>query len=262
MNSKEYLTNYYQNYDEDGRLTSRHGMVEYLTTMRYIVKYLRPGMRIIEIGAGTGRYSRALAEKGYQIDAVELIEHNIEVFKQHITGNEPVRIFQGDATDLTAFETDTYDITLLLGPMYHLYEKDDQLKALSEAIRVTKKGGIIFAAYCNNDATIIQFCFQREMIRNERYRQLVDPVTFKAASTPEELFQLYRKEDVDELMSNFKVKRLHYLGTDMATKFIQDTVDRMDDEMFETYLRYHFSICEREDMVGATHHMLDVFRKE
>lgn len=262
MNAKEYLTNYYQNYDEDGRLTSRHGMVEYLTTMRYIDKYLRPGMRIIEIGAGTGRYSRALAEKGYQVDAVELIEHNIEVFKQHIAGNEPVRIFQGDATDLAAFETNTYDITLLLGPMYHLYEKDDQLKTLSEAIRVTKKGGVIFAAYCNNDATIVQFCFQREMIKTERYKQLIDPVTFKASSTPEELFQLYRKEDVDELMSNFKVKRLHYLGTDMATKFIQDNVDRMDDEMFETYLRYHFSICEREDMVGATHHMLDVFRKE
>lgn len=262
MNAKEYLTNYYQNYDEDGRLTSRHGMVEYLTTMRYIEKYLRPGMRIIEIGAGTGRYSRALAEKGYQVDAVELIEHNIEVFKQHIAGNEPVRIFQGDATDLAAFETNTYDITLLLGPMYHLYEKEDQLKALSEAIRVTKKGGVIFAAYCNNDATIVQFCFQREMIKTERYKQLIDPVTFKASSTPEELFQLYRKEDVDELMSNFKVKRLHYLGTDMATKFIQDNVDRMDDEMFETYLRYHFSICEREDMVGATHHMLDVFRKE
>lgn len=262
MNAKAYLTNYYQNYDEDGRLTSRHGMVEYLTTMRYIEKYLRPGMRIIEIGAGTGRYSRALAEKGYQVDAVELIEHNIEVFKQHIAGNEPVRIFQGDAMDLAAFETNTYDITLLLGPMYHLYEKDDQLKALSEAIRVTKKGGVIFAAYCNNDATIVQFCFQREMIKTERYKQLIDPVTFKASSTPEELFQLYRKEDVDELMSNFKVKRLHYLGTDMATKFIQDNVDRMDDEMFETYLRYHFSICEREDMVGATHHMLDVFRKE
>ena len=262
MNAKAYLTNYYQNYDEDGRLTSRHGMVEYLTTMRYIEKYLRPGMRIIEIGAGTGRYSRALAEKGYHVDAVELIEHNIEVFKQRITGDEPVRIFQGDAMDLAAFETNTYDITLLLGPMYHLYEKDDQLKALSEAIRVTKKGGVIFAAYCNNDATIVQFCFQREMIKTERYKQLIDPVTFKASSTPEELFQLYRKEDVDELMSNFKVKRLHYLGTDMATKFIQDTIDRMDDEMFETYLRYHFSICEREDMVGATHHMLDVFRKE
>lgn len=262
MNAKEYLTNYYQNYDEDGRLTSKHGMVEYLTTMRFIEKYLRPGMRIIEIGAGTGRYSRALAEKGYHVDAVELIEHNIEVFKQHITGDEPVRIFQGDATDLTAFETNTYDIALLLGPMYHLYEKDDQLKALSETIRVTKKGGIIFAAYCNNDATMIRFCFQKEMIKTERYKQLIDPVTFKASSTPEELFQLYRKEDVDKLMSNFKVKRLHYLGTDMATKFIQDNVDRMDDEMFETYLHYHFFICEREDMVGATHHMLDVFRKE
>ena len=49
------LTNFYSNYDEEGRLLSKHGQVEYLTTMRYIEKYLRPGMRVLEIGAGTGR---------------------------------------------------------------------------------------------------------------------------------------------------------------------------------------------------------------
>ena len=58
-----YLEEYYNNHDEEGRLLSRHGQVEYLTTMRYVEKYLRPGMRILEIGAG-GRYSHALARKG------------------------------------------------------------------------------------------------------------------------------------------------------------------------------------------------------
>lgn len=100
------------------------------------------------------------------------------------------------------------------------------------------------------------------MLQNERYRELIDPVTFKAASSPQELFQLYRKEEIDELMSHFPVKRLHYLGTDMVTNFMRETIDQMDDELFETYLRYHFYICEREDMVGMTNHILDVFRKE
>ena len=58
-------------------------MVEYLTTMRYIEKYLRPGMRILEIGAATGRHSHYLAQQGYQVDAVELVEHNIEIFKKN-----------------------------------------------------------------------------------------------------------------------------------------------------------------------------------
>lgn len=42
METKNYLTNYYENYDEDGRLNSKHGMIEFITTMKYIERYLRP----------------------------------------------------------------------------------------------------------------------------------------------------------------------------------------------------------------------------
>ena len=72
MKTNPYLIDFYQSYDEDGRLTSRHGSVEFLTTMHYIEKYLFPGARILEIGAGTGRYSHALARREYAVDAIEL----------------------------------------------------------------------------------------------------------------------------------------------------------------------------------------------
>lgn len=261
METMKALTDFYSAYDEDGRLLSRHGSVEYLTTMRYIEKYLKPGMRILEIGAATGRYSHTLARRGYTVDAVELVQHNIDIFKANTQPGEKVTIRQGNAMDLGFLEADTYDITLLLGPMYHLFTVPEQLQALKEAVRVTKKGGVVFAAYCNNDATMVQYCFGRGMLREQRYRDLVDPVTFKASSDPAELFQLYRKEDIDALMESLDVTRLHYLGTDMATNFMRAAVDEMEDELFQLYLRYHFSICERPDMVGATHHILDVFRK-
>lgn len=83
MNAQEYVKKHYENYDEDGRLLSKHGMVEYITTMKYVEKYLKPGMRVLEIGAATGKYSHALARKGYSVDAVELVEHNIEIFRRN-----------------------------------------------------------------------------------------------------------------------------------------------------------------------------------
>lgn len=262
MEVKDYLNNYYKQYDEDSRLTSRYGMVEYLTTMKYVEMYLKPGMRIMEIGAATGRYSHALAQKGYQVDAVELIEQNVEGFKQNTVPGEPVTITQGDAMDLSAFESDTYDITLLLGPMYHLYTTEDKLKALSEAIRVTKKGGIVFAAYCGNDATILQFCFLRGMLKDEHYKALVDPVTFKADSTPAELFELYRKEEIDALRAGFAVTQLHFVAADGFAHYMRQALAEMDDDLYGQYINYHLATCERQDMVGYSNHTLDIFRKD
>ena len=261
MDTLELLTNYYSSYDEEGRLLSRHGSVEYLTTMHYIERYLRPGDKIAEIGAATGRYSHALARNGYEVDAVELVEHNIKIFRENTKLGENVTVCQGDARNLHMMADNAYDITLLLGPMYHLFTKTDQLQALKEAIRITKPGGVIFAAYCSNDASMVQYCFGRGMLKEEKYKKLVDLTTFKASADPAELFMLYRKEDIDTLMSHFKTERLHFLGTDMATNYMRSVIDEMDDELFELYLRYHLSICERQDMVGTSHHFLDIFRK-
>lgn len=157
MERMESLANYYTTHNEDARLRTRHGSVEFLTTVHYIETYLRPGMRILEIGAGTGRYSHYFAQNGYDVDAVELMECNIEVFKANTKDGENITVQQGDAVDLQNIASDQYDITLLLGPMYHLYTDEDKLAAMSEAIRVTKKGGIVFAAYCNNDITVYFF---------------------------------------------------------------------------------------------------------
>lgn len=261
MNTFESLTSYYNAKNEHDRLGSRHGSVEFLTTIHYVEKYLFSGAHILEIGAATGRYSHYFAKKGFKVDAVELIEHNIEVFNSLTQPGEDISVTQGNALDLSFIADETYDVTLLLGPMYHLYTVGEQLKALGEAIRVTKKNGIIFVAYCNNDMTMYQYCFIRSMVKQELDRGMIDPVTFKLFSTPEEVFQMHRKFEVDELMKNFNVKRLHYVGTDMLTRLMDQTIDSMDDEIFDIYMRYHLSICEREDMVGVTNHMLDVFRK-
>jgi len=71
-----------------------------------------------------------------------------------------------------------------------------------------------------------------------------------------------RKEDVFTLMSGFPVTRLHYVATDGHTCHIRESIRDMDDGLFEQYLKYHFAICEREDMAGLSHHSLDVFRKD
>lgn len=263
MRTNKHLINFYQFYDEDNRLTSKHGSVEFLTTMHYIEKYLKSGDRILEIGAGTGRYSHTFAQQGYSVDAVELVKHNIEVFKKKTLYNENVSIFQGNALDLSIFPDNQYDITLLLGPLYHLYNQTDKQQAIQEALRVTKQGGIVFVAYVISDGCLLDEGFKRNNINIAEYIEmgLLDENTFAARSEPIDIFELVRKEEIDNLMSVFPVKRLHYVASDGCALLIREALDAMDDKTFHLYLKYHFATCERSDLQGITSHALDIFQK-
>lgn len=254
------IINFYNNYDEEGRLTRKSRLPEYLTTMKYIEKYLNPSSKIIEIGAGTGKYSLALAEKGYDVTAVELVPHNIEIMKKKVKTHQNIKIYEGNACDLSAFVSETYDIVLLLGPMYHLFTDEDKHKAMSEAIRLAKKNGVIFVSYCNNDTSIYKFFYKKKIL------DYVDKGLIKedyhTVSSPNEIFELYRKSDIDGLMKNYDVTRLHFVGVDMLSYISDDRLDLLSDREFEEYMKFLSNLCEREDCVGMSIHMLDIFRKK
>ncbi len=221
--------------------------------MHYIQQKIKPGDRVIEIGAGTGRYSHALARQGYTVDAVELVEHNIEIFKKNTLPEEHITITQGNALDLSNFTENQYDITLLLGPLYHLFTTSDKCQALREAIRITKSGGIIFASYVISDGCLLDEGFHRGNIDVAEYVQQ------GLQSKPKDLFELVRKEDIDHLMASFPVTRLHYVATDGCALFMRESIDKMDESLFQLYMKYHFSTCERSDLLGITSHALDIF---
>ena len=258
-----YLEEYYNNYDEEGRLLSRHGQVEYLTTMRYIKECLEglSDPAILEIGAGTGRYSVTLGRQGLRVTAVELIEHNLEILRSKLDGTEPVTAIQGNALDLSLFPDNTFDLTMLLGPMYHLYTKEDKLRALSEAVRVTKAGGHILVAYCMNDPTVIQYVFGLNRLREVMELNMLTS-DWHCISEPKDLFQMVRTEEIADLDSKVPVKRIKLVAADGATNYMREYIDAMDDETFGRWMEYHFVICERQDLIGASHHTLDILRKE
>ena len=257
-----YLEDYYNNYNEEGRLLSRHGQVEYLTTMKYIRESLSQmeDPRILEVGAGTGRYSVALAKQGFPVTAVELVRHNLELLKAKLDGSEPIIALLGNALDLSSLPDEAFSLTMLLGPMYHLYTKEDKRKALSEAVRVTKPGGTIMVAYCMNEPTVIQYVFGMNHLREVLEFDMLTP-DWHCISEPKEVFELVRTEDIAALDAEFPVERIKLVAADGATNYMRAFIDEMDDETFGKWLEYHFAVCERQDLIGASHHTLDILRK-
>lgn len=258
-----YLSRFYgTRCDEDKRLTSRHGQVEFLTTMRYIERYLQPGMRVLEIGAATGRYSLTLARRGYDVTAIELVQHNIDMFKKKLKPGDTVDLQQGNALDLSRFPDNTFDMTLLFGPMYHLYTIEDQSQALREALRVTKPGGLLYVAYVICDMAILESGIgSKKWFWDYLEDGHIDPETWECISNPADLFQLYRREDIDALTAPLPCKRLHYAATDGVAQLNKTALAEMAPEQFEKFMEYHYFICEREDMAGATNHSLDILQK-
>lgn len=256
----KYLIEYYNLFcDEENRLLSKHGKIEYLTTLKYILDNTVKNTKIIELGAGTGRYSIELSRRGYDVTALELVKHNIDILKSKLTDDDQINVIQGNALDLSAFCDNSFDYCLILGPMYHLYSKEDKIKVLEEAKRITKNKGLIFVAYCMNEPTIIQWGFKDDGTNIlEAINEKMLTENFHCISCEKDIFELIRLEEIDELNKLTNLKRVKIIGTDMFSGYIKDTINNMRDEVFNIYYNYHLSICERCDLLGMSNHTLDI----
>ena len=253
------LEKYYNKFNEDKRLLRRHGNVEYVTSMKYIHDYLSEdkNTKILDIGAGTGRYSVALANEGYDVTAVELVKYNLGILKSK---GSTVKAYQGNALKLSRFEDESFDLTLLFGPMYHLTKDEDKEKALQEAKRVTKTGGIIMVAYCMNEYSILTYGFkENNILRCIKENKISD--NFRCMPDEEELYDYVRLEDINSLNEKVGLERIKIISADGPANYMRTVLNQMDDETYETFIKYHLSTCERPELLGAGAHTLDILRK-
>ncbi len=247
--------------EEERLIRDKMHHIEFVTTTKYIDRYLKAGSRILEVGTGTGIYSLYYANKGYQVDALELVEANLDVMKSKIKDNMKIKAIQGNALDLSMYEDNTFDITLVLGPLYHLFKKNEEDKAMEEAIRVTKPGGKILVAFILFDLTMLTWGFQDKNIYDNYGDNKQVTLDFKPNNSEDLIFNMRYFDEVKNLVSKFNVKNVCYVATDGVGRLMKDVINNMTDEEYEMYIKYHLSVCEREDLIGYSGHILAVLEK-
>ncbi len=253
------IIEYYNKFNEDKRLTRRHGIVEYVTAMKYIHKCLKKidNPKIIDIGAGTGRYSIDLANEGYDVTAVELVKHNLMTLRSK---SNKVKSFLGNATNLKRFDDNSFDIVLLFGPMYHLITDTEKIKALCEAKRIVKSGGFILISYYMNDYAVIKHGFMEKNIIDSINNNLIDKY-FHIRPKDDDLYSMVRIEDINRYKRIVGLNRVKIIAQDGFTDYIRKYINDLSEEEFDLYIKYHLSVCERKELLGSSSHVLDILKK-
>ncbi len=259
------LEEYYNKFNEDKRLLTRHGQVEYLTTMHFIhelaetlmEKRGQESLDILEIGAGTGRYSVALSEEGHRVTAAELSASNLGRLKKK---KSSVKAMQRDARNLSGIGDESFDLVLLLGPLYHLHDVADQLKALSEAKRVLRGDGYLLAAYCMNEYSILTYGFWEHHIKEALESGQVDE-NFHTLADANELYSYVRLSDIDALKDAAGLQRAFIFAADGAANYRRDKLRQLSEEEFALFMRYQLATCRLPELLGASAHTVDVLCK-
>lgn len=257
---KEIVSGFYGQIDEDGRLTgSRHGQLEFRTTLAYIHRYAPKGGKVLEVGAGTGRYSIALAKEGMDVTAVELVESNLAILKENAKGLKNLAAYQGDATDLSRFADDTFDATLVLGPMYHLYEMDEVSRAIDEAVRVTRPGGVLLFAFISVFAIMYANYFYGNWGEGQEENFTDD---YRVKHFKEQLFTGYDIPEFEQLFLGKPVEHITTAGVDGLLEPIEKRPDfAVSDADFEKLADWYLAFAEKRELLGSTNHLLYICRK-
>ena len=253
------VINVYNAISEEDRSKKQSYFMEFYLTEKYLSKIIKKTSKVIELGCGTGYYAMKFHDKCKQYIGLDIVPNHINTLNKKIkkANIKNVAGVVGDATKV-AFEENSFDVVLLLGPMYHL-DKKSREKALSEAKRICKPGGHIVWAYLNKVAVfsgLVSTYEFREQISKEVLTQIIDKgqdsdgVFFY--STPEEQVTLARK---------FNLPVVKHIGLDGVGSHSK-VVKSMTARDFKLWAAFVENTCELQSSIGANDHGLIITKNE
>ena len=263
------ILDYYSSSDERNRLAADFSL-ERIRTQEIILRHLPPSpVSVIDIGGAAGVYSFWLADLGHRVSLVDLTPKHIEQARQtnRTAWRRLAAIEVGDASGLK-FDPETFDVALLLGPLYHLLDRSSRVKAIQEALRVLKPGGILLVAALSRFASLLDG-FKRDLVADLEFRAILDhdldtgdhhnptgnPDYFTSAH-----FHLDAELRDEVAAAGATVSNL--LAVEGVANCIPNVEERLKDTGYRAYLLEKLRQTETEpSLLGGSSHWIAVVKK-
>lgn len=256
MNRIEILNDYYYKNKEYLRNKQKSDSIEYLTTIHYMNLLIKSNSKILDACAGCGFYSFYLAEQGNIVIAGDISEENLIYIKEKQKSfNLLSDVCFCDATNLSEYDNDSFDVVLNMGAYYHCLDKCSRINSITECTRVLKSGGLLFISYLNKYYNIVKnidsFHENINIIKNIQSNGYYDENSVFYQSSPEEI--------INDINSNLKI--IKNIATDGPKKFLASKINNFTDIEFKNYINYHLSVCETPSLLGYSEHGLAICQK-
>jgi 2-polyprenyl-3-methyl-5-hydroxy-6-metoxy-1,4-benzoquinol methylase len=265
MNNKEVI-NYYEHYREEDRITTNNARrIEYLTTIAFFDKILNGKLNILDCAAGTGAYAFYLADKGHKVTATDITPRHISYINEKLK-EKPYHMDTSvlDATDMSCFSDESFDVVLNMGPFYHLIDEQSRIRCVEESTRVLKKGGLLATAY------IPRFYLNQMIVMsNDKYvdKQLLEQIKETGVLNHDDPKCFWTDtyyssfDEMQELYEKYNLEIVEHFAQDGLAPLFAEKVDKWNAEQFKIWLDYHMSVCTEKSIIGMSNHVIIIGRK-
>lgn len=254
---------------EWNRLVKNHyTMLELDTTMHFLKKYLPARGLILDAGGGPGRYTIALAKQGHNVVLLDLTPANLEFARKQIKKgklqNKVREVVGGSIVDLSRFADNTFDAVICLGgPLSHVLDRKERNMAISELIRVAKKGAPIFVSVIGRLSLLrcALKLFPHE-IGLPRFNKYCDKGDY-AGNYAFTACHFFLPEELRELFVKKKVKILEMVGLEGIGSHFPEKINLLakNKKRWKAWLETHYKTCTHPAVVGISEHMLIISKK-
>jgi SAM-dependent methyltransferase len=259
------VSNYYEMIDEDSRFSRNSRKIEFLTTTHILNKIMTQRAKILDVGAGAGVYSFHYAERHHEVVAIDITPKHVEIIKEKCIQNQlNLEAYVENATDLSRFESGAFDFVLCFGPFYHLTDIDDRNCCIMECLRVLKKGGHLAIAYINKYSIIPMLATRaQKFIRNSVIDKVINEGVIMVGDDDCFWTDAYftSPDEIEAFLEKFDVTAVDHVGTDGISHTIQEYVDKLEADEFDSWLSYHFQTCRERTLLGISTHGLYICQK-